>query len=66
MRGPTFKPELTHHNMAIEKSQIEAKLGEIIDPNTDADLVSGKAVKSIELEGNDCSVVIQLGYPAAG
>ena len=52
--------------MAIEKSQIEAKLGQIIDPNTDSDLVSGKAVKSIELEGNDCRIAIQLGYPAAG
>jgi ATP-binding protein involved in chromosome partitioning len=52
--------------MAIDKSQIEAKLGAVIDPNTEADLVSGKAIKSIELDGNDCRVDIQLGYPAAG
>ncbi len=52
--------------MAINKSQIEAKLGQIIDPNTETDLVSGKAVKSIELKGDDCQVEIQLGYPAAG
>ncbi len=52
--------------MAIDKSQIEAKLGQVNDPNTETDLVSGKAVKSIELDGNLCRVEIQLGYPAAG
>jgi ATP-binding protein involved in chromosome partitioning len=52
--------------MAIEKSQIEAKLAELVDPNTGTDLVSGKAVKSIEIDGDRCKVEIQLGYPAAG
>ncbi len=52
--------------MAIDKSQIEAKLGQIIDPNSESDLVSSKAVKSIELEGDGCKIEIQLGYPAAG
>ena len=52
--------------MAIEKSQIEAKLAGVMDSNTDTDLVSGKAVKSIEIDGNDCRIQIQLGYPAAG
>src|SRR5210317_892358 len=52
--------------MAIDKSQIEAKLGQIIDPNMETDLVSSKAVKSIELVGDGCSIEIQLGYPAAG
>ncbi|MCP4764977.1 MAG: iron-sulfur cluster carrier protein ApbC [Gammaproteobacteria bacterium] len=52
--------------MAIDKSKIEAKLGQIIDPNTETDLVSGKSIKSIELDGNVCRIEIQLGYPAAG
>jgi ATP-binding protein involved in chromosome partitioning len=52
--------------MAIDKSQIEAKLAQLIDPNTEADLVSGKAIKSIEQDGDVCKIVIQLGYPAAG
>jgi ATP-binding protein involved in chromosome partitioning len=52
--------------MAIDKAQIEAKLGQIIDPNMEADLVSSKAVKSIELVGDGCSIKILLGYPAAG
>ena len=52
--------------MAIDKAQIEAKLGEVNDPNMETDLVSSKAVKSIELSGDDCRVEIVLGYPAAG
>ena len=52
--------------MAIDKSQIEAKLAQIIDPNTEADLLSIKAVKSIELDGDGCKIEIELGYPAAG
>jgi ATP-binding protein involved in chromosome partitioning len=52
--------------MAIEKAQIEAKLGQVIDPNTETDLVSGKAIKLIELDGNNCRIEILLGYPAAG
>jgi ATP-binding protein involved in chromosome partitioning len=52
--------------MAIDKSQIEAKLAQLIDPNTEADLVSGKAVKSIEVDGANCKIDIQLGYPASG
>jgi ATP-binding protein involved in chromosome partitioning len=52
--------------MAIDKAQIEAKLGKIIDPNMETDLISSKAVKSIELVGDGCSIKILLGYPAAG
>ncbi len=52
--------------MAIDKSQIEAKLAQLVDPNTETDLVNGKAIKSIEQEGDTCKIVIQLGYPAAG
>ena len=52
--------------MAIDKAQIEAQLQQVIDPNMDTDLMTGKAVKSIELDGDNCRVQIQLGYPAAG
>ena len=52
--------------MAIDKAQIEAQLGQIIDPNMESDLVSSKAVKSIELVGDGCAIEILLGYPAAG
>ena len=52
--------------MAIEKSDIEAKLGTVIDPNMETDLVSSKSVKSIEADGDGWKIEIQLGYPAAG
>jgi ATP-binding protein involved in chromosome partitioning len=52
--------------MAIDKSQIETRLGQIIDPNMEADLVASKAVKSITQDGDNWKVEIQLGYPAAG
>jgi len=51
--------------MAIDKAQIEARLGQIIDPNMETDLISSKAVKSIDLAGDGCSIKILLGYPAA-
>ena len=52
--------------MAINKSEIEAKLGQVIDPNMESDLVSSKAVKSVEAVGENWKVSVQLGYPAAG
>jgi ATP-binding protein involved in chromosome partitioning len=52
--------------MAIDKSQIEAKLAEVVDPNTETDLVAGKAVKAIEQDGESWKIEIQLGYPASG
>jgi len=52
--------------MAIDKSQIETVLGGIVDPNMESDLVSSKAVKSIEQVGGNWKIVISLGYPAAG
>ena len=44
---------MTCTNMAIDKSQIETKLGEIIDPNMETDLVESKAIRSIEQEGDN-------------
>ncbi len=55
-----------HIPMANDKSQIEMKLGQVIDPNMETDLVSSKAVKSIEQDGDNWIIQIQLGYPAAG
>ncbi len=52
--------------MAIAKSEIEAKLGEFIDPNTETDLVSSKSIKSIEQDGDRWKIELSLGYPAAG
>ncbi len=52
--------------MAIQKSDIEQRLGRVIDPNTERDLLADKALKSIEPQGEGWKIVIQLGYPAAG
>ena len=55
-----------HRQMAIDNAQIEAALGKVIDVNMDADLVSSKAVKSIDQYGDAWRIEIELGYPAAG
>ena len=52
--------------MAIEKSDIEAGLGRVVDPNMEADLVSSKSVKSIDAVESGWQISIELGYPAAG
>jgi ATPases involved in chromosome partitioning len=48
----------------IEKTDIENRLQTFIDPNNGADLVSAKSVKAIEIDGNNVSVKLELGYPA--
>ena len=52
--------------MAISKSDIEQKLGQVVDPHMETDLVSSKSVKAIEQDGDIWRIDIQLGYPAAG
>ncbi len=47
-----------------DKSAVEQLLKSFIDPNTETDLVSGKAVKSVAVDGDRVSVKLQLGYPA--
>jgi len=66
MRARFRNLEIDTLSMAVDKSQIETKLGQVIDPNMETDLVSSKAVKSIEQNGDNCKIQIQLGYPAAG
>ncbi len=48
------------------KEQIEAILSGIIDPHIDQDLMKGKAVKDIAIDGDKTSIQIVLGYPAKG
>ncbi|WKJ90948.1 iron-sulfur cluster carrier protein ApbC [Methylomonas montana] len=49
---------------SIDKAAVENLLKNFIDPNVETDLVSAKSVKKISVDGNDVSVVIELGYPA--
>ena len=46
------------------REAVEEKLKGIIDPHTDKDLVSAKAVKDITVDGDKVKISIVLGYPA--
>ena len=50
----------------ISKLQVENALKEYIDPYLQGDLVSAKAVKSIDIDGPKVSVKVVLGFPAKG
>jgi ATP-binding protein involved in chromosome partitioning len=50
--------------MSITVEAVKAALSQVVDPNTDKDLVSGKSAKNIQINGADVSVDIELGYPA--
>ncbi|HVO90096.1 MAG TPA: iron-sulfur cluster carrier protein ApbC [Casimicrobiaceae bacterium] len=50
--------------MALTQADVEAALRQVVDPNTGKDIVTQKAVRKIDLAGNDVTVDVQLGYPA--
>lgn len=43
---------------------IRAALARVIDPNTQKDLVTSKAIKQIQMNLGTASVTVELGYPA--
>ena len=50
--------------MPLSEADVQSALKGVVDPNTGKDLVAGKAVKSIRVDGDDVAIDIQLGYPA--
>ncbi len=50
--------------MAISELLIQSTLKVCIDPNTGKDFISSKSAKNIQINGNNVSVDIVLGYPA--
>ncbi len=48
----------------IDKADIENLLKNIIDPNSETDLVSARSVKKIIVDGAHVEVDLELGYPA--
>jgi ATP-binding protein involved in chromosome partitioning len=50
--------------MAISEAQVQSALREVIDPNTEKDLVTSKSLKNLKIEGNDVALDIVFGYPA--
>src|SRR5438094_4568561 len=50
--------------MPLSDADVTTSLKGVIDPNTGKDLVTGKAVKSVRVDGDRIAIDIQLGYPA--
>jgi ATP-binding protein involved in chromosome partitioning len=50
--------------MSITADDVKAALSKVIDPNTQKDLVSGKSLKNVKVDGGDVVLDIELGYPA--
>src|SRR5512139_1338608 len=51
--------------MAITVEQANEALKRVVDPNTGKDLVASRSARNVRTEGNDVSVDVELGYPAA-
>jgi len=49
----------------ISRDQIEHKLASLIDPHLNQDPVTAGCLKSVEIQGGQVSVRLELGYPAA-
>ena len=48
----------------LTRESIEKKLQTVVDPHTGKDLIAGKLVKDITIDGDKIGVQIVLGYPA--
>lgn len=50
--------------MSITAESVKTALSQVLDPNTGKDLVAGKTVRNIQVEGSAVTFDIELGYPA--
>ncbi|MBO9649045.1 MAG: iron-sulfur cluster carrier protein ApbC [Variovorax sp.] len=50
--------------MAVTQEALASALQAVQDPNTGKDFVSTKALKNVQIQGDDVSFDIELGYPA--
>ena len=50
--------------MALEQQAILNALQSVLDPNTGKDFVSTRALKNLQVSGDDVSFDVELGYPA--
>jgi ATP-binding protein involved in chromosome partitioning len=57
-----------HHRigfaMPLTPESVQQSLQTIIDPNTGKDLVAGRCVRDLQIDGTSVSLRIELGYPA--
>lgn len=51
--------------MSLQESDLTQVLQQVLDPATGKDLVSGKQIKNLRIDGGDVSLDVELGYPAA-
>jgi ATP-binding protein involved in chromosome partitioning len=50
--------------MSISVDAVKQALSGLIDPNTNKDYITSKALKNVEINGTEVKLVIELGYPA--
>jgi ATP-binding protein involved in chromosome partitioning len=50
--------------MPITVADVQASLRTLTDPNTGRDFVSGKAIKKVDVDGDDVAIDVQIGYPS--
>ena len=50
--------------MAISELQVQTALKTALDPNTHKDFVTSKAIRNVQINGNDVALEVVLGYPA--
>ena len=50
--------------MAVEQQALLQALQTVLDPNTGEDFVTTKALKNLQVQDNDVSFDVELGYPA--
>jgi ATP-binding protein involved in chromosome partitioning len=50
--------------MSITVDDVKATLAAVVDPNTNKDFVTSKAVKNVQVDGGNVALDIELGYPA--
>lgn len=51
--------------MSLSPERVTDVLRGVVDPNTGRDLVSARCVKNVKVSGDDLSLDVDLGYPAA-
>lgn len=50
--------------MSLTEASVRAELAQIIDPNTELDLISSKSVRAVGVDGQNAAIELQLNYPA--
>ena len=50
--------------MSVTELHVKSALSQVIDPNTNKDLITTKSVKNIQILGSVVNFDVELGYPA--